>query len=508
MTETTSARAAVAGAVKRKKKGKERVLRTGLKGPGEASVAFSPRKKNAARPAPAVAPVGALTFPVLEHARLANGIPVTLAQRGAVPTVEVNISFDAGIAADFADAPGTQAMMLAALDEGTAADAALGPLGPTALLEAEERLGASIHAGAAMDSSAVSLSALSANLGPSLTLLADVVRHPAFAPADVARLRDQRLAALAQTLASPQGLALHRINALLYGPGHPYAAASDGLGSAAAIRAQTSATLAAAHRRWLRPGSARITVVGDVDMARLLPRLEQAFGDWRSPGVPPTAKPIDRAATPASPRIVLLDRPNSPQSLILGGKLLGISGRAAGQEPVELANEVLGQDFLSRLNSDLREDKGWSYGVSSYVRQPLGQRSLLVLAPVEAPRTGDAIKAILADMQALVGPRPVATDELQRVTEGNIRGLPNRYEANAQVLEAITLDQRLGRPDDYTATLPARLAAITAPALDTAARQYLRPEPLVFVVVGDAAQVGPQLKGLGLPIEMPDTPHR
>ena len=111
-------------------------------------------------------------------------------------------------------------------------------------------------------------------------------------------------------------------------------------------------------------------------------------------------------------------------------------------------------------------------------------------------------------MQALVGPRPVATDELQRVTEGNIRGLPNRYEANAQVLEAITLDQRLGRPDDYTATLPARLAAITAPALDTAARQYLRPEPLVFVVVGDAAQVGPQLKGLGLPIEMPDTPHR
>ena len=205
------------------------------------------------RPLPTAAPVGALTFPVLEHARLANGIPVTLARRGVVPTVEVNISFDAGIAADFADTPGTQAMMLAALDQGTAPDAALGPLGPTTLLEAEERLGASIHAGAAMDSSAISLSALSANLGPSLTLLADVVRHPAFAPADVARLRDQRLAALAQTLASPQGLALHRINALLYGPGHPYAAAADGLGSTTTIRAQTSASLAAAHRRWLRP---------------------------------------------------------------------------------------------------------------------------------------------------------------------------------------------------------------------------------------------------------------
>jgi predicted Zn-dependent peptidase len=457
------------------------------------------------RPAPAVAPVGPLTFPVLEHARLANGIPVTLARRGAVPTVEVNLSFDAGVAADFAERPGTQAMMLAMLDQGTAPEAHGGALGPTALLEAEERLGASIRAGAAMDSSAVTLSALSANLGPSLDLLADVVRHPAFAPADVARVRDQRLAALAQTLASPQGLALHRINGLLYGPGHPYAAAADGLGDAEAIRAQTSAALAAAHRRWLRPDTARITVVGDVSMAQLLPRLEAAFGDWQATGAPPPAKPIAQPGAPAKPRIVLLNRPNSPQSLILGGKLLGISGRQAGQEPLELANEVLGQDFLSRLNSDLREDKGWSYGVSSYVRQPLGERSLLVLAPVEAPRTGDAIKAILADMGALVGNRPVTAEELQRATDGNIRGLPNRYEGNAQVLDAITLDQRLGRPDDYTATLPARLAAVTAPALNAAARQFLRPEPLVFVVVGDAAVVGPQLKGLGLPVEMPDS---
>ena len=216
-------------------------------------------------------------------------------------------------------------------------------------------------------------------------------------------------------------------------------------------------------------------------------------------------KPIDRPGAPPRPRIVLYDRPNSPQSVILGARLLGVSGRTPDQEPLELANEVLGQDFLSRLNADLREDKGWSYGVSSFVRQPLGERSLLVLAPVETPRTGAAIAAILADMKALASDRPVTPEEVQRVTEGNVRGLPNRYESNAQVLDAIVLNQRLGRSDDYTATLPARLGAVGAEALNQAARRYFHPEGLSFIVVGDAAVVGPQLKGLGLPVEMADS---
>ncbi|MDE2403729.1 MAG: insulinase family protein [Sphingomonadales bacterium] len=454
----------------------------------------------APRTAPPVLPVAALTFPVIQHARLSNGIPVTLARRTAVPKVVVAVGFDAGAAADALDTPGAQNTMLALLDEGTAGDAKV--RNATQVAEEEERLGATITAGTAMDTSTVTLSALTANLAPSLALMADLIRHPAMAPDDVARVRQQRLAALAASLASPQSLALRSLNPLLYGAGHPYAQPSDGLGTAESLRAMTPASLRAVHDRWLRPDLARITVVGDVTMADLLPRLEAAFGNWQPPASPAPVKRIDTPVPAPRPRVVVLDRPQSPQSVIVGGRVLAIAGRDQGHEAVQLANEVLGGDFLSRLNGDLREDKGWSYGVETWISQPLGPRALFLFSPVQTDRTGDAIKALIADMKALPGAKPVTADEVQRVTDGNIRGLPNRFETNAQVLSAVAQNERLGRPDDYYVTLPDRYRAIGAPQLDAAARDYLQPEGMVFVVVGDKAAVLPQLQGLGLPVEV------
>jgi predicted Zn-dependent peptidase len=135
----------------------------------------------------------------------------------------------------------------------------------------------------------------------------------------------------------------------------------------------------------------------------------------------------------------------------------------------------------------------------------LGPRSFSIVAPVQADRTGDSIKLLLADMKALPGSKPVDATELNRVTDGNIRGLPNRYETNAQVLGAIAINDRLGRPDNYYATLPTRYRAIDARALDGAARTYLQPAGLVFVVVGDRKVIDAQLKGLGMPIEYVDS---
>ena len=327
------------------------------------------------------------------------------------------------------------------------------------------------------------------------------MRAPTFADEDVARLKAQRLAELGQALASPEAMALRSINPLLYGAAHPYAQPGDGLGNAAALSAQTPATLRAAHDKWLRPDLARITVVGDVTMHDLLPLLEADFGDWRAPANPPPAKAIDAAVPAPRPRIVVIDHPHAQQSVIVAGRVLPITGRTPGQEALDLANETLGADFLSRLNSDLREDKGWSYGVQTIARQPAGPRGLLVYAPVQADRTGDSIRAIIADMRALPSAKPVTAEELQRATDGNIRGLPNRFETNAEVLAAIQANQLLGRPDDYQATLPARYRAIDAAALDTAAAKYLQPDGLIYVVVGDRKVIEPQLQGIGLPIE-------
>ena len=143
-----------------------------------------------------------------------------------------------------------------------------------------------------------------------------------------------------------------------------------------------------------------------------------------------------------------------------------------------------------------------SYGVFSLVTNAVGPRSLSIMAPVQADRTGDSIRLMLADMQAFPARKPVAPGELARVTDGNIRGLPNRYETNRQVLQAVVQNDRLGRPDNYITTLPARYRAIDATALDTAAQTYLQPGGLTIVVVGDRTTVEPQLTGLGLPVEV------
>jgi zinc protease len=448
------------------------------------------------RTAPPVAQVGDLAFPAIERTTLSNGIPVVLARRTAVPTVLVNLSFDAGYAADAQDRPGTQSLMLALLDEGTAS------LTGIQIAEQQERLGARLSAGAGLDSSSVQLSALSANLQPSLDLLAEVVRRPAYRADDVGRVRDQQLADIAQSNASPRTLANRTINPLLFGPNHPYGQPGDGLGDAKSVATLTPGLLRGAHDKWLRPDNLTITVVGDITMARLKPMLEASFGDWRAPAGPRAVKPLDAAIPAPRPRIVLIDRPGSPQSVIVAGRVLPLTGRDRNQEALDLANEVLGNGFLSRLNMDLREDKGWSYGVRSGVRSPQGPRSLVVTAPVQADRTGDAIALMLADMRAFPAARGVDPVELGRVTDGNIRGLPNRFETNGQVLGAIVSNQQLGRPDDYYATLPTRYRAIDAAAINRAAGTYLTPDGLVFVVVGDRKLIEPQLRKLGLPLEI------
>ena len=455
-----------------------------------------PLPSSAKRATPPIAPVDVLAFPTVERAKLSNGIPIALARRTAVPKVMVSLSFDAGFAADALDTPGTQALMLEMLDEGTATRSA------TAIAEEQERLGAAIQTGGNIDTSVVSLTALTANLAPSLALLADITRNPAFSEGEVARVRDQQLAELSQALATPRTLAHRELGKLLFGPGHPYGQPVDGLGDAESLAALTPAALRAAHGKWLRPDAARITVTGDITMERLLPLLETSFGEWKVPANPRPVKDLAAAIPAPRPRIVLIDRPNSPQSVIVAGRVLPVTGRDRGMEALDLANEVLGDGFLSRLNLDLREDKGWSYGVRSAIRASVGPRSLAVVAPVQSDRTGDSIRLILADMREFPASKPVDPEELNRVTDGNIRALPNSFETNAQVLSAIATNDLLGRPDDYYATLPDRYRAIDATALDAAARQYLQPDGLTFVVVGDRKAVEPQLKDLGLPVEI------
>lgn len=443
---------------------------------------------------PAVEAINDLKFPDIERTTLSNGIQVIFAKRTTVPTVRVSIGFDAGNAADPKAKLGTQGLMLALLDEGA------GKLDSIGIAEAQERLGAQISSSASMDRTSVGMFALKANLSPSLDLLADIVQRPTFAPAEIERLRNQILTGIAAENAQPRGIARRTLPPLLFGTAHPYGVPLSGNGTEEGVKAVTRADLIAFHQAWIRPDNAKIFVTGDTDLAELRPLLETRFGSWKAPAAPKGAKVfrMDKMARP--PRIVLIDRPQSPQSYIMAGQLLPTRG---ADDPLTLltANEVIGGSFLSRLNMDLRETKGWAYGASTVAQQPRETMPFYLVAPVQTDKTGASIAAAIADIKEFLTSKGVTDEELQRTVNNQIRSLPGSFETSGDLLGALITIDTLQRPDDYYDKLPGRYRAMTAADLDKAAREAIHPEHLIWVVVGDAAKVEPQLKDLGLPVE-------
>ncbi len=445
-------------------------------------------------PMPTIGQVPDLEFPAVERTTLSNGVRVVYAQVDTVPVTRVGIDFDAGYAADSADRLGAQAMMLDLLDEGTTSRDA------NQLAEEEERLGASINVGASMDRTSADLSVVTANLTPSLTLLADVVRNPAFAPSEVERIRASRLSGLASERTNPGAIAARALPPLIYGADSPYGRSFTGSGDEASLTALTRDDLIATHAAWVRPDNATIFVVSDLPLSQMTPQLEAAFGDWRAPAAPKGTKDFADANPATTSRVVLIDRPQSPQSLIYGGAVLPVSG-TDDLLALNAANVTLGSDFLSRINSDLRETKGWSYGVRGGVT-PLEHRvPYIVNAPVQANRTGESIAALIAQYDRFLQTDGVTPSELERTINGNTRSLAGGFETSGAILGALRSNALYGRPDDYQATLASRTRALTAEQLDAEARRIIQPDQFVWIVVGDASVVRPQLEALGLPVE-------
>jgi zinc protease len=471
---------------------------------GEQPLAPAPAAAPAAAPArepmPGVTGTAALDFPRTERARLSNGIPVVYARRTAVPVTRVTVEFNAGIAADPADRLGTQAMTLNMLEEGTTS------LNSVQLAEAQERLGATIGTGASLDRTTVSLTAMTPALGASLDLLADVVRNPAFDPAEVERIRQQQLSGIANEMTQPSGMAFRALPGLLYGPNHPYGKPFSGTGDPAVVRALTRDELVRFHQSWIRPDNATLFVVSDTPLAQLVPMLESRFGNWRAPAIPRGTKAFNTALPAPRARIVLIDRPQSPQSFILAGQVIPAEGT---QDLLNLsaANEALGGNFLSRINMELRERRGWSYGARGSPNLLEHQVPYIVQAPVQADRTGDSIAAAIEMIRGfLTGTGGVTAEELNRIVLGNTRQLPGQFETSGAILGALRSNALLRRPDDYWMRIAARYGAMDAATLDQTARRYINPANFVWVVIGDAARVRPQLERLGMPIEVMTLP--
>jgi len=446
-------------------------------------------------PAPAVGGTPSLAVPEVTRATLSNGLKVELVTRPSIPVVRLALSFDAGFAADDREKLGVQGLGLGLLDEGAA-----GMTGPQ-IAEARERLGAGIGAGAGPDRTRLSLDALKPNLAASLALFADIVQRPDFKPADIERVRGQLLTGIALEEADPGSITTRILPVELYGSSHPYGVPSSGSGTTAGVKAVTRDDLLAWHRAWIRPDNATIFAVGDITMAELQPLLETSFGNWQTAaGVAKGTTPAVAVPAPKGSRIILVDRPGSPQSYIRGGVVLPVKGT---DDPIALraANDILGGLFSSRLNMDIREAKSWAYGVGSGIGSGKQRVSFQIVAPVQANRTGDAMAAIIADVKALRQAQPITPDERTAAIDNTVRSLPGEFESGGALLGALERNELLGRGDDYYGKLVPRLTALTPAQLNEAAK-LLDTSDFTWVVVGDRKLVEPQLKQLGLPVEV------
>ncbi len=433
-----------------------------------------------------------LRYPTLERATLSNGLKVVLAERPGVPVVQLNLMFrGAGFVSDQGRKAGSASFTMQMLGEGA------GPYDALAYGDRIESLGAQIDAGANLDLATVRLSALKEKLDDSLALYSDVVLRPRLDDKDIERVRAQWLAAIKQEKARPGNLTRRLAYPLLFGAGHPYATPPSGTGTEASIAALTRADLIAWHKDLLRPDVATLIVVGDTTLAEIQPKLEAVFASWKAPGAASPVKPLPLARLPAKTRVFLVDQPGAIQANILVAQLTP-SGKDPNAIDLEIANSVLGGEFSSRLNMNLRENKHWAYGAYSGLNQALGQRVWAASAAVQIDKTVDSIKELQREIREYATAKaPPKADEVKRIQSTEVLALPGAFETAAAILTSITGIELYGRPDNYEAARAARVNALTPAKVQTAAAT-LKPDALTWIIVGDLKKIEAGIRELKL----------
>ena len=432
-----------------------------------------------------------LKFPAVQRATLSNGTQVILAERHEIPVVQFTYQFPGGFSADQGRKPGTANFTAGLLDEGA------GSRNSLQFGDALDALGANVGAGASLDSISVSLSALKENLAPSLALYADMLRAPRFDQSEIDRVRASWIAGIRQEKVQPQAVAMRVLPTLLYGEGHPYAIPFTGSGTEEAIQALTRQDLVDFHKQWIRPDNGTLIVVGDTTLAELLPQLEAAFAGWKGEGAVPKVAVDTAFKRPSANRVYLIDQPGAVQANLFAGQLVP-SAQDESSLVLDIANGVLGGDFTSRLNMNLREDKHWSYGVRASASSAKGARPWIVSAPVQIDKTAESIAELQREITEFVsGKRPPQADEVARIQAIQTLSLPGAYETAGAVLGTLASNHLYGRPDDYVFQRKAKIEALTPAQVAEAAKGF-DPNALTWIVVGDLKQIEAPVRALNL----------
>jgi zinc protease len=426
-------------------------------------------------------------FPPLQRAELSNGLQLIVAERHAVPIVRFNLLLDAGYAADTLGVQGTADLAMDMLDEGTGNRTALEISDQLAML------GADLASGSNLDMSSVSLSALRRHFDASLAIYADVILNPSFPAPELERRKKQAIAAIQQEKTQPFAMALRVLPGLLYGKDHAYGIPFTGSGTEADVQKLSRDDLVAFHDTWFKPNLGTLIVVGDTTLDEVRPKLEKLFAGWKRGEAP--RKNLATVVDPAGSSVYLIDRPGSEQSMILAGHLAPPKSNPR-EIAIEVMNEVLGGSFNARLNMNLRENKGWTYGARSFVVDARGQRPFFVYAPVQTDRTRESMIEILKELEGIIGARPPAEDEVARARDAGTLTLPGRWETAAAVASSISDLVRYALPDDYWDRYPGRVRDIDRAAVAGVAKEVVHPGRITWVVIGDRARIEQGIRDL------------
>jgi zinc protease len=435
--------------------------------------------------APRAGPARAMHLPVPKTFKLANGLTVIYDERPGLPIVAADLVVKTGSDANPPDRPGLANFTVAMLAQGAGKRDAL------QIADEAARLGSDLGTSSTMDASYVSTRALKKNFAAALNLLADVALRPTFPEAEVNRQRASRLASLAERRENPEIAVRQVMVAALYGPKHPYGHPEIGTGQG--INSTTREDMLAFWKQNFVPNNAALVVAGNISEAELRALAEKEFGSWQA-GTPVKAA-LGTPETTAA-RLVLVDVPGSPQTQLCVA-MVGVPRSTPDYAALEVMNTSLGGLFSSRINLNLREEHGYTYGAGSVFVYRRGPGPFLVGSGVRTDVTAAAVGEIFKEIQRMAE-TSLTADELAMAKDSQVRSLPGLFETSANAAGSFANVYVYDLGADYYAKLPASLSAVTAEAVSGVAKKYLIPGKLVVVAVGDRAKIEADLLKLNL----------
>jgi zinc protease len=432
---------------------------------------------------PTPGPTPEFTPPSFVRRELANGMDVLIAERHELPIVAINLAIKGGANLEPAGKEGLADMMASLMTEGTARRDAIG------LASALSEIGASLGANSGREESGLTLTTLTKNLGPALDLFKEVLLQPTFPEAELERLRKQRLAGILRRADDPQSIGRLVFPKTLYGADHPYGR----IDTKASVEGIGRADVEALYRALFQPQNAALIVVGDVKPDEIVAKLDAAMAGWK-PGdtKAPAAAEAPKAATAG---LYLVDKPGAAQSVLYVGQV-GVPRKTPDYFALDVLNSVLGGQFSSRLNLNLREAKGYTYGARSGFSFRQGPGPFSAVTSVQTAVTKEALAEVVKEIRDITGPRPVTAEELAFAKDNTIKGFPSGFGTTFGVAGQLAELVTFALPDDYFRTYRAAVEAVTAEDVARVAKKYLDPENLTIVVVGDAAKIEEGLKSL------------